>query len=228
MKRPSPDTHAPLPRSRLWLEFALLFLLAPLGLAILVADDLVAPLGLLSGCATLFLVAVLLLSRSEGFRWRSLLAGPIVPDRGLTIAFAVITLAVALLLTWLLAPSALFNLPRNHTALWLSVLLFYPLASALPQEVVYRVLFFHRYRVLFGSQQQAVAANALVFSLAHLFYLNGVAIVLALIGGLVFAWAYAVLRSFSFALLLHAIAGWVLFSVGLGTAFFYHGNRLVP
>ena len=63
---------------------------------------------------------------------------------------------------------------------------------------------------------------AIVFGLAHLFYLNWVAVMLTMAGGLVFAWAHVERGSFWLAGLLHMIAGWAVFTAGLG-GFFYHG-----
>ena len=68
--------------------------------------------------------------------------------------------------------------------------------------------------------------ESVLFSLAHLFYWNWVAVGLTFAGGLVFAWAYLHAdergHSFGFAWALHSVAGQIIFPSGLGT-FFYHG-----
>ncbi len=63
----------------------------------------------------------------------------------------------------------------------------------------------------------AVAANALVFGLAHLMFWNWVAVVLTVLGGAIFARAYR-RRAILQAVLLHA----VVFTIGLRVSF-YHG-----
>lgn len=40
-----------------------------------------------------------------------------------------------------------FAFARERSILWVAVLLLYPILSALPQELIFRVFFFHRYRV---------------------------------------------------------------------------------
>ncbi len=46
-------------------------------------------------------------------------------------------------------------------------------------------------------------------------------------GGLAFAWAYEIRRSFPLAVLLHAVAGNLVFLTGLGL-YFYSGNVVRP
>ena len=71
-----------------------------------------------------------------------------------------------------------------------------------------------------------MAVNAFVFSFAHLMYWSVIVAVLTLIGGWIFARAYLV-RGFPSALILHAIAGNVLFTVGMG-AYFWSGAVVRP
>ena len=125
---------------------------------------------------------------------------------------------------FLFPPLLLFlvMLPRHDERLWIVILCFYPFVSALPQEIVFRALFFGRYGGLFPGPRVAIAANAGAFSLAHLFYWNWPAVILTLFGGALFAWAYREKKSFLFAWLMHALAGQIVFTTGLGI-FFFHG-----
>jgi hypothetical protein len=68
----------------------------------------------------------------------------------------------------------------------------------------------------------AVGVNAAVFALAHLMFWNWVAVGLCLAGGVIFALGYLGRGGFAQALVLHALAGAIVFTSGLGT-FFYHG-----
>ena len=49
-------------------------------------------------------------------------------------------------------PGQAFALPRRAPGLWLAILALYPLLSAAPQEILFRVLFFRRYGALFPSR----------------------------------------------------------------------------
>ena len=118
-------------------------------------------------------------------------------------------------------PGQALALPRRAPGLWVAIMLIYPFLSALPQELVFRVLFFRRYGGLFDGRRVAVAVNAAGFGLAHLMFWNWVAAALTVAGGVIFARAY-LRRGFVQAVLLHAIAGGIIFTSGLGS-FFYHG-----
>ena len=204
-------------RARLWLEFGLLFIATPLVMAFLLS-----PNAIWAGLAAMLAVAIVLLWLTPSFRWRSVVSRPFVPHWGAFVGFIVLTSVSAVALVLWLRPGALFFLPRYNQDLWLLILCFYPFGSALPQELIFRALFFERYGSLFTDPRVAIAVNAGVFSLAHLFFWNWPAVLLTAIGGAVFAWAYRDAGSFGFAFLLHALAGQILFTAGLGI-FFYHG-----
>jgi membrane protease YdiL (CAAX protease family) len=135
------------------------------------------------------------------------------------LALALLTgtaLAVAL---WLLAPAHLFDLPRDAPLRWVLVLVLYPTLSVVPQELVFRTFFFHRYGRLLGGPWAATAASAVAFSWAHVVLLNGLAVALTLLGGWLFARTYLRTRSLPATALEHAAYGCVLFTVGLGRWF---------
>ena len=198
------------------LEFAALYLGLPLVMALALPPDWVWPV--LAGATAL---GVLLLARTPGFTWGELASGWRSIGWGQVALVGVITAAVAGLLVWWLVPGAALMLPRRATGLWLAILALYPWLSALPQELLFRPLFFRRYGALFPDRRVAVAANALLFGLAHLMFWNWVALALTVAGGLIFATAY-LRRGFPMAVLLHALCGAIVFTSGLGT-FFYHG-----
>ncbi|MEJ8572801.1 CPBP family intramembrane glutamic endopeptidase [Microbaculum marinum] len=199
------------------LEFAAIFIVTPLVMALGLPPQMIW-----SGLAGMFVVAVLLLSITKGFSWRSLMSRPLVPGLLLLTAFVLLTSLVAVgLVTWL-RPHALFWLPRHDERLWLLIMVAYPFLSALPQEIVFRALFFARYGGLFPNAGTAIVVNGAVFSLAHLFYWNWPAVILTAAGGVIFAWAYQRRGSFFYAWLMHSIAGQIIFTTGLGM-YFYHG-----
>lgn len=204
-------------RLRLGVEFAALFIAVPLIMALGLPAS-----ALWSGLTAMLVVAIGLLSISDGFSWRSLLARPVVATWWGLALFVLATGAITIALVLWLRPYSLFSLPRHNAELWLLILCLYPFLSALPQEIVFRALFFGRYGLLFPSARVAIGVNAGAFSLAHLFFWNWPALVLTAAGGAIFAWAYREKRSFLFAWLLHTLAGQIVFTSGLGM-FFYHG-----
>jgi len=135
------------------------------------------------------------------------------------------TLGAGLLVAvvWLFTPDKLFELPRTRPWIWLAVLLFYPLFSVYPQEVIYRALFFGRYRLLFRNASTTILASAAAFGFMHLVFQNWPAMLLTLVGGWLFAETYA--RSYSLRLvwLEHSLYGILVFTVGLGD-YFHHGT----
>ncbi len=118
---------------------------------------------------------------------------------------------------------ALFSLPRRRPELWATIMLLYPLLSVYPQEVIFRVFFFHRYGALFGRQGVVVVASAAAFGLAHVVFHNWIAVAMTLIGGLLFAATYTRTRSAFAVSVEHALYGCLVFTIGLGQ-YFYSGR----
>ncbi len=220
---PGPDRGR---RRRLLAEFLALYALAPLAMAVLLP-----PLWMFPALLAVMAVALVLLHLTPGFRWGELLAGLGALRRargwGLVLAFAAVTALVSWGILRAAHPDALFALPRERPGLMAVIFLLYPWLSALPQEIIFRVLFFRRYGGLMPGPGPALVINAAVFSLAHLMYWSWVVLVLTFAGGLVFAWAFVIGRSFPLAFLLHVVAGWILFAFGMGV-YFYAGNVVRP
>lgn len=166
-------------------------------------------------------IGIGLLHFTNGFEWRQLLDWP--ADKGWRrVAFmGFMVFAISIGFTLYLMPERLFDLPLKRTEIWLMVVLLYPVLSALPQELMFRALYFERYREIlpdFGL----ITINAVLFSFAHLLYGSPVVFFMTFLGGIIFARAY--LRGeFVLTTLLHAIAGNMIFTSGLGYLF-YSGN----
>jgi uncharacterized protein len=199
-------------------EFAAIFLVGPLVLALLLPPDALFP-ALLSTA----LVAAILLTLTPGFRWRELASGFRAVEARLVAMVSGATAVTCTGLVFWLVPEQWLFLPRRLPDLWLMIVLLYPLLSALPQELIFRLLFFRRYGWLLPEPRLAIPVNAAVFALGHLMFWNWPALVLTFAGGWVFAWAYLRGGGFWSAVVLHAVAGAILFTTGLGT-FFYHGD----
>lgn len=209
-------------RLRLWAEFAGFFVIAPVALAVLLPPSAMFPaLFVFTG------VGLVLLHLTPGFRWHDLVRGWRRIDWRVVAGFALVTAAAAWAVVMATRPGALLGLYRFNPELWLTIMALYPLLSALPQEIVFRPLFFRRYGPILPPLRAALVLNAAVFSLAHLLYWNWVVAGMTFVGGLVFAWAYEARRSFPMAVILHAIAGNIVFTAGLGM-FFYTGNIVRP
>jgi membrane protease YdiL (CAAX protease family) len=121
-----------------------------------------------------------------------------------------------------LAPQRLFDIPRQSPLLWLAIMIFYPLVSVYPQEVVFRAFVLERYAPVLGSGWVAVGASAAVFGFVHIIFGHVISVGLSFLGGLLFAYRYRRSRSLLAAAIEHSLYGQLIFTVGLG-AYFYHG-----
>lgn len=209
-------------RARLAAEFALLFLAAPVAMAVLLPPSAMFPA--LFGVTA---VGLVLLHLTPGFRWNDLTRGWSRISWRLVLVFAAVTAAAGYAVMALTAPGSIFGLARSNPRLLAMIALLYPVLSALPQEIVFRPLFFRRYGPILPPLRPAIVLNAAIFSLAHLMYWNWIVAAMTFAGGLVFAWAYEGRRNFPEAVVLHAVAGVTAFSLGLGV-YFYSGNVVRP
>lgn len=200
-------------------ELCVLFLLGPFLYVILDPGQGVLFPALWLWC--MFCLAVLLADRSfprqELWNSRSLHTS----WRPILLRFAVLG-GLMTLGVWLLMPDRLFDLPRHKPGLWLVIMIFYPLASVYPQEVIFRAFFFHRYAALFKNPAAMILASAVVFGWVHIIFGSWVSVVLTLIGGIMFAATYARSRSVAAASFEHALYGCLVFTIGLND-FFYTG-----
>lgn len=212
----------PLNRERLaWLAFELstLFVAAPLAMHVLVHQVRI-PLFLALLPILAVITVILLADRSfslkkelsRGFSWRALLS--------ILVVFAVGALGVW---AWLkdTHPDWLFEFPRNRPALWMMVMLAYPIVSVATQEIVYRTFFFHRYGQLFGNRRGLlILTNGALFGFAHIVIGQPFAVATTMLGGCLFAARYAETRSFWAVVLEHTLWGGFVFTIGLGRYFF--------
>lgn len=169
------------------------------------------------------------LVRVAGMRGREFLVGP---DRAaeraalrpMMIRFVIAAVALTVLIA-VVSPERLFVLVRERPQLWAAILVFYPLFSVYPQELLFRGFFFKRYGPALGSERVAMAVNALAFGWAHVFFPSPViAVVMTIVGGWLFASTYRKTGSLRLASLEHALYGNLIFTVGLGE-FFFSGRR---
>ncbi|MGB8621648.1 MAG: CPBP family intramembrane glutamic endopeptidase [Paracoccaceae bacterium] len=209
-------------RARLWAEFIGLYAVAPVIVAVLLPPGWMFPM--------LFLITAVglcLLHVTEGFHWHELTRNSGAVDWRVVAAFALGTLAVSGAVILTTRPEAFLSLLLQRPAFLLLIVVLYPVLSALPQEILFRPLFFRRYGTLLPGLAPAILLNGVLFSLAHLMYWSWIVAGMTFVGGLIFAWAYEARRSFAMALVMHSVAGWIIFALGLGM-FFYSGNVQRP
>jgi len=124
--------------------------------------------------------------------------------------------AITIIYVWLTDKTQLFTVVMNNPKLWVFILFFYSAFSVYPQELIYRTFFFQRYASLFKSEWLFIFVNAMLFSLAHIFFMNTLVMFLTFIGGILFALTYRKTKSTLLVSIEHAIYGCWLFTVGMG------------
>ncbi|MFS8101888.1 CPBP family intramembrane metalloprotease [Lentzea alba] len=203
-------------KRKAWLaaEFVVIFFGLTLVYDLLARGTSPIPVLLVLGSAS---VAYLL--RSPTFDRKSLWRAGNIPLRPILTLWA-ITAVAAIAIVAVLFPDQLFAFPRQQPLLWLAVMVFYPLLSVYPQELVFRAFLFERYGPAFGNW--TAAASAAAFGFVHIIFGSWVSVVLSAAGGWIFANRYRRTRSLLAASIEHALYGMLVFTVGLGQ-FFFHG-----
>ena len=199
------------------LEFLTLFFIIPLLAAFVLPPSL-----LFLGLLLFTLLGILLLCITPEFRWKSLWGNLVIINWRLLGSFSLVCLIALSILAFWIDPENIFYLPINSTRLWIFIMIAYPIVSVMPQELIYRPLFFVRYKIILPSGHSLVFLNAICFCLIHLFYWNFIALFITLIGGFIFSYIYHVNRNFLEVVLYHSVGGCIIFTTGLGR-YFYSG-----
>ncbi|WP_284217703.1 CPBP family intramembrane glutamic endopeptidase [Agaribacter marinus] len=113
-------------------------------------------------------------------------------------------------------PDYFLALPIQNNSLWLITLLIYPLVSVIPQEIIFRTYFFHRYKNILPSKTGRLLVSSFCFGLAHIVYGNWIAVAVTWVGGLIFGYRYIQTRSTLVVIIEHSMWGSFLFTIGLG------------
>lgn len=207
-------------RARVWriVEFAILFFGAPVAMRIAVHDHGI-PLFYALPPVLMGFIMFLLLDPTFSLVRELQRGGLNASLISILSIFAVGCIAVGLFVA-LAMPDRLFALAAERPGKWLKIMTLYPLTSVLPQEIVYRVFFFHRYGPLFRSRGVLILTNALVFSFGHILFRNWIAVAGTFAAGVLFAWRYERTRSFWAVYVEHVLWGWLVFTIGLGVFFF--------
>ncbi|MDO7172589.1 CPBP family intramembrane glutamic endopeptidase [Mariniflexile sp. AS56] len=193
------------------IELFIIFILLPVSFVFSYAPIIKGSLGLIG-----FLYVIYILLKVENQKFK------IAPNLNwtrfwkLTLVKLVFIALLTSLFVWFTDREDLFEVVINKPKMWILFLLIYSFFSVYPQELLYRTFFFKRYSYLFKSEWLFLFVNAILFSLAHLFFKNGLVLVITFLGGFMFALTFNKTKSTLLVSIEHAIYGSWLFTVGMG------------
>ena len=93
------------------------------------------------------------------------------------------------------------------------LLLFYLLFSVIPQEIIFRFLFFYKYKDYF-NKFEILLLNSLVFSFCHLIYFDIYILLFSFFGNLLFTFDYMQNKSLLVVIVEHFLLGQTLIILG--------------
>tara|TARA_B100001939_G_C16462086_1_gene413462 strand:- start:5 stop:418 length:414 start_codon:yes stop_codon:yes gene_type:complete len=117
-------------------------------------------------------------------------------------------------------PNNFMVFPKENPSTFLLVIFLYPFLSVVPQEIIFRKYFFFKFNDIM-PRNYLIFINGLVFSLAHVFFNNYVAIIFTFFGGIYLSWSYLKSESLTLVIYEHTLFGIFIFASGLGR-YFYH------
>jgi uncharacterized protein len=121
--------------------------------------------------------------------------------------------------TWWIFPDLFLRYPTRNFEGYVLTFFLYPIASVFPQEIIYRVYYFHRYETLIPEKYLLMFSNAFIFGLTHFIYGNWIAPIATFLVSWIFIYNYYQTRSLLNVSLEHYIYGIIMFTVGLGYFF---------
>lgn len=192
-------------------EFFILFILVPVSFAINYSLRIKIVIGVLG---FLYVIFVLLRIENNAFKIAQNLNWNAFFKRALLQLVGIAILTTTYM--WFVDAQNLYTVILNKPLFWLLIVIIYSFFSVYPQELIYRTFFFQRYHNLFKSDALFILINAILFSLAHLFFRNGLVMIMTFIGGILFAITFKKTRSTLIVSIEHAIYGSWLFTVGMG------------
>jgi membrane protease YdiL (CAAX protease family) len=193
------------------LELLIIFVLIPLSFAFSYAPLLKLVIGVLGFSYIIFVlfkIEKIKIKIEKNVNWMAFW-------KSILIKLLIIVI-ITTLYVWFTDAKNLFTVLLNKPKLWVLILLFYSLFSVYPQELLYRTFFFKRYTSLCKNKNFFIFINALLFSLAHLFFKNTLVLLLTFIGGILFAITFKKTKSTLLVSIEHSIYGCWLFTVGMG------------
>lgn len=141
------------------------------------------------------------------------------PDWKFIFLYFLIFSLIGFFYTFFVDKSLFFVLPKESPKVWLLVIILYPIFSVIPQEFIYRVFFFQRYKnILSKNLFIKYFINSFVFSYAHIVFQNYHAVIITALVSPIFYYSYK-RKSFLTCILVHSIGGIIIFTYGLGKFF---------
>ena len=192
-------------------EFMLLFIVLPISMALNFSIWIKLAIGVIGFTYIIFVLLKIEKSKlriSKKLNWNSFWKETVMK----LLFIAIITTAFV----WFTDKEALFNVLFKKPKLWIIILFIYSFFSVYPQELIYRTFFFERYQKLFSNDKIFIFVNAIVFSLAHIFFRNSLVMILTFLGGILFAITFYKTRSTLLVTIEHSIYGCWLFTIGMG------------
>ena len=193
------------------LEFFIIFILIPTSFALSFSPWVKLSVGLFG---FIYVIYVLLKVEHQKFKisknldwnlfWKS------------TFLKLILIAIITTLFVWITDSASLYSVMLNKPIKWLVLLFVYSFFSVYPQELVYRTFFFKRYDGLFKNEALFIFVNAILFSLAHLFFGSTLVLILTFLGGFLFAYTYKKTQSTLLVSIEHTLYGCWLFTVGMG------------
>ena len=200
---------------RLWAELVVLFFVLPLAV-IYWTQEIAEYLMPILGCVGLVCLGVLLADK-QFKRFRLWHWDDFFTHLRTTFKMFIPWACLLSVAVYLLKPELFLSWPFREPELWMLTLLIYPIISVIPQEIIFRTYFFHRYKKILPSKYARWGISTFVFGLVHLVYGNWIAMVLSWIGGGLFGYRYIQTRSTPVVVVEHAIWGSFVFTIGLGS-----------
>ena len=139
--------------------------------------------------------------------------------RRLFVRFVIIASCIALYVIFV-EPGNVLTIVRHNPSLWALIMIVYPFLSVVPQEIIYRTFFFHRYSSLFSQKRVSIVINAALFAFAHILFKNWVAVIGSFVAGLIWATTYLETKSLLAVSIEHALYGNFVFTLGVGYYFY--------
>ena len=199
-------------QKRLFLEFFIIYFLIPLIITMQYRELLLFPFLLI-----IFLISIILLKLNKNFNFRKLLKKIVWKTvvKSFLSFFAFIFIYILFL-----DKDLLFQLPANNPRIWVLAMIIYPVVSVIPQEFIFRVLFYQRYAKLFSFEKNyIILINSIAFGFAHIVFINFHAIILSILASTIFSIVY-LRNSFFTCIIVHSLAGQLIFTLGLEKYFF--------
>lgn len=150
---------------------------------------------------------------------RSILTGFDRNYLGKSIARMILITVLLIGFTWWIYPDLFFMYPVENFNSYVLTFFLYPIASVFPQEIIYRVYYFHRYKSLIPEKYLLMLSNAFIFGLTHFIYANWVAPIATFLAGWIFIYNYYQTKSLLNVSLEHYFYGLIMFTIGFGYFF---------